>query len=456
MFIILFCNVVAAQNDKNNANIWYFGDRAGVDFNSSSPIALTDGQLDTQEGVATICDQNGSLLFYTDGTTVWDQTHNTMPNGNGTLLGHYSSTQSAIIVPSLADTMHYYIFTVDELAGSNGLRYSKINMTFPGNGTVLNPLGDIDTEEKNILLITPVVEKITAVIHAYENSYWVIAHGWDNNNFYTYHITDSGVNPDPVISSIGDIHSGDLLNTVGYMKASPNGNKIAVVNRTTNKINLFNFNRLSGIIYNEVNIAPLDPLIYGIEFSVDEQFLFIGGEYNVSKYNLNDSTHINLTIDDMSVFNGTNIAVRALQLGPDGKIYVTIRDHDHLSVIDSLYQTVITDGIFLDIDYTGRNCRFGLPNLFYYRGWDPDKITNVSDSDNIIIYPNPVYDYIKVKVIKASTIILRDVFGCLILKKDIKKGSNTINCTNMPNGIYFLEIYDANLNLYRSEKIIIL
>ena len=114
--LVLFFTLSTAlysQSDKNNANIWYFGDRAGIDFNSGTSVALIDGQIDTQEGIATICDNQGEFLFYTDGNTVWDRNHNPMPNGNNSLNGHYSATQTAIIVPNLSDTNLYYIFTVD-------------------------------------------------------------------------------------------------------------------------------------------------------------------------------------------------------------------------------------------------------------------------------------------------------------------------------------------------------
>ena len=58
---------------QNETNIWYFGTNAGLDFNSGAPVPLLDGALDTQEGCATISDNTGSLLFYTDGTTVYNQ-----------------------------------------------------------------------------------------------------------------------------------------------------------------------------------------------------------------------------------------------------------------------------------------------------------------------------------------------------------------------------------------------
>lgn len=68
---------------QNESNIWYFGENAGLDFSSGSPVTLTQGMLKTTEGVATISDEAGKLLFYTDGITLWDRNHTPMPNGSG-------------------------------------------------------------------------------------------------------------------------------------------------------------------------------------------------------------------------------------------------------------------------------------------------------------------------------------------------------------------------------------
>ena len=50
-----------------------------------------------------------------------------MANGND-LTGDPSSTHSAIIVPKPGDPSIYYIFTVDNTAGADGLRYSEVNL----------------------------------------------------------------------------------------------------------------------------------------------------------------------------------------------------------------------------------------------------------------------------------------------------------------------------------------
>ncbi len=110
---------------------------------------VDDGQLSTNEGCSSISDRFGNLLFYSDGTTVWNRNHIVMQNGNG-LFGDSSSTQSAIIVPKPDDQNIYYIFTVDNaLDGNNfGLNYSIIDISLDGGFGAVT--------EKNINLITTV------------------------------------------------------------------------------------------------------------------------------------------------------------------------------------------------------------------------------------------------------------------------------------------------------------
>lgn len=127
--------IVFGQKEGNN---WYFGATAGITFNSGAPTALTNGKLTTNEGCATISNDKGRLLFYTDGVKVWDSTHNVTTNGTG-LLGHSSSTQSAIIVPRPDSVGQYFIFTVDAEGKSNGLCYSEFKMSLnSGKGDIVS------------------------------------------------------------------------------------------------------------------------------------------------------------------------------------------------------------------------------------------------------------------------------------------------------------------------------
>ncbi|WP_179376248.1 hypothetical protein [Winogradskyella wichelsiae] len=83
---------------QSEASFWYFGYNAGLRFNaqSSTVTAITDGQINTLEGCTSIADEDGNLLFYSDGRTVWNRNHQIMQNGDyfgGTRLFEDSSSK---------------------------------------------------------------------------------------------------------------------------------------------------------------------------------------------------------------------------------------------------------------------------------------------------------------------------------------------------------------------------
>lgn len=196
-----------------------------------------------------------------------------------------------------------------------------------------------------------------------------------------YEVTSDGVNPVPVISNVGNIHSGgsNNNNAVGYMKISSDGQKLALVNRANGTIDVYDFNNVNGAVSNEVEIVPNDPLTYGIEFSPGGHYLYIGGEFLVSRYEFGSGTLTDVPIDDPFAWGGSEV-VRALQLGPDENIYISVRYSEYLSAIydpDGMNPTISAYAIFLDPDNTGRNCRFGLPNIFY-RDFSPNAGTGIT------------------------------------------------------------------------------
>jgi len=175
ILFFLFNVLSYAQGEANN---WYFGNKAGISFNSGVPFALTDGEMQADEGCATLSDANGQLLFYTNGITVWNRNHQIMPNGTG-LLGHQSSTQSGTIVPMPGSTHLFYVFTLDFQSNPNGFRFSVVDLNLDGvNGAVTN--------EKNILVYTPSTECLGVTKHGNGIDFWIITHGWNSNSFIAY------------------------------------------------------------------------------------------------------------------------------------------------------------------------------------------------------------------------------------------------------------------------------
>ncbi len=185
--------------DFINANMfWVFGDSTGIDFSSGRPIGVKTALTFAQEGSAVASDpETGELLFYSDGVTCWDRNHQVMLNGTG-LLGSlkHSSTQGVVIVPFIHVKGMYYLFTVDHQGGSNGLRYSIVNMSLNGG------LGAI--EQKNILLHPGPLSEAMIAIPGDNCDIWLVAHAQLHPLFLSYRITSSGINRTPVLSTAGN------------------------------------------------------------------------------------------------------------------------------------------------------------------------------------------------------------------------------------------------------------
>ena len=64
LYMFMLLQVLAAYSQKQG-NIWYFGLNAGVNFNTTPPTALLDGQVTTYEGSASIADENVLFTLYT-------------------------------------------------------------------------------------------------------------------------------------------------------------------------------------------------------------------------------------------------------------------------------------------------------------------------------------------------------------------------------------------------------
>src|SRR5690606_24861005 len=215
-FLAFAFGTLTAMAQGETAN-WYFGKGAGLVFRGDTVTAVANSRLQTEEGSATISDKNGNLLFYTNGITVWNKHHRVMPNGNG-LMGMKSSTQSALIIPKPAADSVFYIFTTDIQAQSNGLRYSVVNMNKDdGNGAIT---------ARNVFMIAPATEKLTAIRHSNNRDWWVIAHRWNSNAYMAYLVTAEGVNVEPVMSNVGTVHGGAHRKAIGYLVPSPDGTRL--------------------------------------------------------------------------------------------------------------------------------------------------------------------------------------------------------------------------------------
>jgi Secretion system C-terminal sorting domain len=328
--IFLFWSILSTSvfSQGNVFNIWHFGWWGGIDFNGGAPVALGNGQTITTEGTATICDATGALLFYTDGVTVWDRSHTQMPNGFG-LSGDVSTTQSALIVQRPGSTSLYYVFTVPADGAATDFRYSVVNMTLNGG------FGDIPAGSKNILLAAgnTVAEKITAVRHCNGTDWWIITHGLGNNSYRSWLLSATGVGGAPVVSSAGTVITTAFNRGLGWLTASHNGQKLAMPSYSGGTLDIVDFNNSTAAVSNpKVLTGLISP--YGTEWSPNDQLLYTTSMTEVYQYNATLATGALIQASQFTVASGGD-DMRAIRMGPDGKIYVCAAWSPWLGVINN-------------------------------------------------------------------------------------------------------------------------
>lgn len=382
IFFLLIATGLKAQQPE--ANIWYFGNFLGLDFNSGTAVPLNNGQINTTEGVATISDSNGNLLFYTDGVKIWNRLHQVMPNGSN-LFGSFSSTQSAVIVPFINDRTRYFVFTVDLQAGPRGLCYSVVNMTLNG--------GNGDVETKNVPLLSNVVEKITAVKHCNNRDIWVLTHGVGSNAYYAFLVTGAGINTTPVISNTGVILPAPSDSaTLGYLKASPDGSRIAAAHLNRGS-EVSNFNNGSGVVSGTFDLfLPTESHYkpYGIEFSPNSQIVYTTVYYidpnnaqsknALLQYDLTQPTPAGIVASKqvISINSDPFQTYAALQVAPDSKMYMAKNQYKHIARIDNPNTLGTGCGFVTNaIQFTGTSqmCTFGLPTFIQSYFYPTDSFT---------------------------------------------------------------------------------
>lgn len=336
--------------DEKFANTWYFGNKAGLDFNQATdsipPMVLTDGQMVAPAGAGVMSDANGKILFYSNGETVWNGDGSVMTNGTG-LAGNINNTDGplpirrpGIVMPG--QPTRYLLFTLNSTVG---LSYSEIEIPAGGGpGTVI-----LDT--KNTPLARGTAEKLSGVFHKNGCDIWVIAHGWGEatsgndsrgDAFLAYRVRVTGVDADPIISTVGSLHA-ERVSPVGYkgqMKITPEGGQLAlaryseVVGDSTSTVELFNFDTGTGM----VSANPNTPFIvdsgegkyYGVEFVPGSKlYATVMNPPKLLQFDISGTG----TPTKQNIPLTTPADLGSMQAAPDGKIYVARNGQSTLGFI---------------------------------------------------------------------------------------------------------------------------
>ncbi len=440
LFILGIVSTSMAQKETDK---WFFGSGAALDFTGGAPVVISSPMY-TSEGTSAISDATGKLRFFTNGVDVYDSTKTIMPNGTG-LMGDISTTQSALIVPNPSSATQYYIFTAGA-DGAGDFRYSIVDMTLNAG------LGDVMLTNKNILLTDSITEKIAAVRDG-ANGIWIVTHKWGTNQFYSYHLTTSGLMP-PVITGVGTIHNtGVIQNTYGQLKFNNCGTRLACAVGYQDIVELFDFNLTTGIVSNPLTINMSDN-VYGVEFSPSGNYLYVTSYFSSCKL-----AQFDISLATLPLILASKVPLSAtddlygLQLGPDGKIYLSrsfatpflgVINNPEVSGFGCNY---VENGLDLDPLFMGANGALSLPSFMQtYLKLATEATclsTEITESkliDLISVYPNPTNNNFSIDCSRANaSVSIYDYLGKLI---DRKENINSVFSfgSEYAKGVYFVYV----------------
>nr|WP_297165709.1 PKD domain-containing protein [uncultured Dysgonomonas sp.] len=353
LVMLLSGSIVFAQKEANN---WLFGQYAGLTWNTTrnaigTPVGGTTGgdviltglptvipsDIYTDEGCFTLSTDEGVLLFYSDGSTVWDRTNTIMPNGTG-LLGNNSSAQSGIVLPYPGQQNKYIAVSIYAGLANSAPAYSVVDMSLRSGR------GDVVSTQKNISFtgasgITG--ESVTSILHANGTDYWVVAPGRGTPVYLNaWLVTSSGpqIN-NPVVTAMPSV-SVIPSSSGGYIKFTADGKHFAWAD-DIDKVIFGDFDPATGQFSNLKYMTYLpesspdfdEP--YGIEFSPSMQYLYVGGREKLFVYELETILNwpsVNTSAAPRQLFQ-FGVEVNGLQLASDGRIYVTAYNTDYLYVV---------------------------------------------------------------------------------------------------------------------------
>lgn len=361
---------VFAQKENN---VWTFGYRAGLDFNTGQPVPIYS-KSNNIEGFASVCNrQTGELLFYTDSRYVFDRNHDTMPNGNALNGNSYqtnpnntvygSTAQGALIVPLIGDSSKFYLFSLGESNGIASLYYSIVDMTLN------NGMGDIIATQKNILLDGSGTLSESMIAIAGEGCrVWLVVHEANAPIFKSYAITETGINNTPVIST----HLNNVTTfQISSIAISPNRKKLAMaIYHNANPLLfpnsrgllLFKFDAVNGTISDEVAIALNSPQswlnknFWGVEFSPDGaklynhefelqppyQYYFSPGEARIVQYNVSDHNQTTIQNSKEILYSYTGGSMAGVFKRMEDKIYCIIERYPYHTKIHRINNPNLT------------------------------------------------------------------------------------------------------------------
>lgn len=454
LFLLLAGSGKVFSQESKRMNNWLFGQNAWLTWNelrtisniprvdightgapaitlNDLPKSLEGNKMDQQEGVSCLSDENGELMFYSDGVNIWNKKHEYMQKTDGTvgygqsvLPGNPSSSQSGVAIP-YPDNPDKYIFLGIEHNQYTGFGYVVVDMTKNNGLGGIEPVpGAQPTNKKYISLVSAngsiPGEPLTALRHANGRDIWVVTIGKASNNSYfqSWLFTDKGILKADQVSYAGygtddkvsattytDMGFGytstGLKAPNGYFRFSPDYKYFAIglwsggTTKGNGVIPFGEFDNTTGLpVPGTTRVLNLQGTFstssaYGVEFSCQSKYLYTSspsrGVLALDFQSLLNAPIANniVNIEDVThrkLLHSTDrtTASSAIQTAVDGRIYICRSDANSATETCGMYLIPDPEPATLDdiavyslatnvLFEQGVRNKMGLPN--FIQGW---------------------------------------------------------------------------------------
>lgn len=332
LITIISINHTAGYNQRYDFN-WVFGYDGGkgdprfgttlVNFNAGNPlVSFADkGKMVIFEANASISDQQGNLLYYTNGYDVEDAHFNKIPGATDLGIKYWDGLvepQGVLFLNNPSSDSSKYLFYISIKLNSPHFHVLDLNYLL------------IEKHTNKVIKFGNVVHDtlnsgcLTACKHANGQDYWILLNKENTNLFYKILVTSLGIRT-LAIQSVGP----RIIEGAGQAVFSPNGEYFALYESISNREGayffLYKFDRCTGELTELQNKHVSKMGFGGISFSPNSKLFYHSSGLVLSQTALSHENpldnfeEIEIITDQTSWGSQYNLH----QLGPDGRIYIS-------------------------------------------------------------------------------------------------------------------------------------
>jgi len=475
---------------SNNTELTPGNESYGFDFNVGEDVGSFQGLLPIRfQGLnASISDEHGNLIFYSNGCQIVGADHKVLPNGSNLNKGDwfemigdscnagYIGFQDILILPDPAnDEGFYHVNKI--IIHEDELRYRKLRYSYIDK-SLNNGIGDVTEKNINVSFDNQLLYNyLTAIKHKNGEDWWIMQPAKSPSGFHVYKIDEYGFLFDKFIPSEIPFH--EFSSAAGTAVFSPDGSKYAYYNMFDN-LNLYSFDReeatLTDRSYLEINKDTIfNAQFSSVEFSPNGRYLYVAVRDSLWQVDtFEESLEDGLELID--VYDGTSdpfpTVFHLMALAPDCKIYITPSSSSNVyHVINKPNEK----GVACDFAQRGIHLPFtssaaNLPNFPKFRVDEDEKCDPTIGTmfgevvyyrRDLSLFPNPSKGKVTIEIPEGfnGRLYVFDMHGREVIQNmEINnRNEKQLDLSNLSSGSYTIEFIplDTSEKLIWTNKIVI-